>query len=140
MEMKIVCERNLDILADPLGTMARAEAPASADVVVVGGGCIGTSVAFHLARRGEDVVLLEKGHVASGATGHSGAIVRQHYESRVGIRLARDSLGFFHRFETETAATCDFRTTGFLSGSRGADRKAFEALVALLRSGGVRAA
>jgi len=38
MEMKIVCERNLDILADPLGTMARAEAPASADVVVVGGG------------------------------------------------------------------------------------------------------
>ncbi len=100
---------------------------------------MGASAAFHLARRGEDVVLLEKGHLASGATGHSGAIVRQHYESRLGIQLARRSLAFFHRFEEETGQVCDFRTTGFLSGTRARDETAFEALVGLLRSEGVRA-
>jgi sarcosine oxidase, subunit beta len=113
--------------------------PGTADVVVVGGGCMGASIALHLARRGMDVVLLEKDHVASGATGHSGALIRQHYETRIGIRLARESLGFFQRFEKETGFPCDFRTTGFLSGSRDRDMPAFEALLGLLKSEGVRA-
>lgn len=113
--------------------------PSHADILVIGGGCTGTSAAFHLTRRGENVVLLEKGHVASGATGHSGAIVRQHYESRLGIRLAQRSLAFFQRFEEETGESCDFRTTGFLSGTRARDEPAFDALFNLLRSEGVRA-
>lgn len=118
--------------------MASTEIPAHADTIVVGGGCMGASTAFHLARRGEEVLLLEKGHIASGATGHSGAIVRQHYESRVGVRLAKESLAFFQRFEHETGSSCDFRTTGFLSGTRERDLRAFEALFQLLRSEGVR--
>jgi len=120
-------------------SMAIARVPRRADAVVVGGGCMGTSIAFHLARRGVDVVLVERGHVASGATGHSGALVRQHYEARIGIRLARESLGFFQRFEKETGYPCDFRTTGFLSGTRHRDLAAFEALLSLLRSEGVKA-
>ncbi len=100
---------------------------------------MGASAAFHLTRRGERVVLLESGHVASGATGHSGAIVRQHYESRIGIRLARRSLAFFQRFEEETGTSCDFRTTGFLSGTRARDEPAFNRLFDLLNSEGVRA-
>jgi len=119
--------------------MVSSTVPRSADAVVIGGGCMGASAAFHLIRKGLDVVLVEKGHVGSGATGHSGAIVRQHYESRVGIRLARDSLTFFSRFEEETGLSCDFLRTGFLSGSRRRDLPAFEALLALLRSEGVRA-
>jgi glycine/D-amino acid oxidase-like deaminating enzyme len=119
--------------------MARGGIPTRAEVVVLGAGCMGDSTAFHLARRGVDVVLLEKGHVASGATGHSGAIVRQHYESRIGVRLARDSLAFFRRFEAETGSPCDFRNTGFLSGTRTRDMAAFDALVGLLKSEGVRA-
>ena len=99
---------------------------------------MGASIAFHLARRDVDVVLLEKDHVASGATGHSGALVRQHYESRIGIRLARESLAFFQRFEKETGFPCDFRPTGFLSGTRARDMPAFESLFNLLRSEGVR--
>ncbi len=120
-------------------TMAASEVPRRADTIVVGGGCMGASVAFHLARRGVDVVLLDKGHVGSGATGHSGALVRQHYEARLGIRLARQSLAFFQRFEKETGFRCEFRTTGFLSGARERDIPAFDALLALLRSEGVRA-
>src|SRR5437879_13746804 len=110
-------------------SMAIARVPRRADAVVVGGGCMGTSIAFHLARRDVDVVLLEKGHVAGGATGHSGALVRQHYEARIGIRLARERLAFFRRFEKETGFSCDFRTTGFLSGTRERDPPALDALL-----------
>lgn len=118
--------------------MASDPVPSRADVVVVGGGCMGASAAFHLTRLGEKVTLLEQAHVASGATGHSGAIVRQHYESRLGIRLARRSLSFFQRFEDETGFDCDFRATGFLSGTRPRDEPAFDRLFELLKSEGVR--
>ena len=113
--------------------------PRSADAVVVGGGCMGTSIAWHLARRGVRVVVLERTHLAAGATGHSGALVRQHYEARIGIRLARESLAFFQRFEKETGFSADFRTTGFLCGTRERDLPAFGALVDLLRAEGVQA-
>src|SRR5437879_8208637 len=119
--------------------MVAPDLPREAEVVVVGGGCMGASIAFHLARREVDVVLLEKDHVAVGATGHSGALVRQHYEARIGIRLARESLAFFRRFEKETGFSCDFRTTGFLSGTRERDLPAFDALLELLQSEGVMA-
>src|SRR5437016_1772 len=119
--------------------MVAPDLPQEAEVVVVGSGCMGASIAFHLARRDVDVILLEKGHVAGGATGHSGALVRQRYEARIGIRFARQSLAFFRRFEKETGFSCDFRTTGFLSGTRERDLPAFDALLELLRSEGVRA-
>src|SRR5437879_8853057 len=119
--------------------MAVPDLPRQTEVVVIGGGCMGASIAFQLARRDRDVVRLAKGHAASGATRHSGALVRQHYESRVGIRLAHKSLEFFQRFRKETGFSCDFRTTGFLSGTRERDLPAFEALFELLRSEGVRA-
>ena len=121
------------------GSVGSQAVPTRAEVVVIGGGCMGTSIAFHLARRRVDTVLLERGHIASGATGHSGALVRQFYEARLGIRLARDSLAFFRRFEAETGVPCDFRNTGFLSGTRERDLDAFEALLRLLKSEGVRA-
>jgi len=120
-------------------TVPSAAVPRSADTVVVGGGCMGTSIAWRLARAGVGVVLLERTHVAAGATGHSGALVRQHYEARIGIRLARESLAFFQRFEKETGFPCDFRKTGFLCGTRERDLPAFETLVELLRAEGIRA-
>lgn len=130
--------RNLDKSRPVPPDMAPPSAPTRADVVVIGGGCMGASTAFHLARKGLDVILVERRHLASGATGHSGAIVRQHYETRIGIRLARESLRFFQRFEAETGHPCDFRQTGFLSGARPRDARAFDALLALLHSEGVR--
>src|SRR5207247_8993312 len=76
---------------------------------------------------------------AAGLAACSGAVGRQHGEPRLGIRLARESLAFFRRFEEETGVSCDFRTTGCLSGTRERDLPAFEALIKLLRSEGVRA-
>src|SRR2546426_10441371 len=83
--------------------------PRSADAVVIGGGCMGTSIAWHLARRGMGAVVLERTHVAAGATGHSGALVGQHYEARIGNRLARESLAFFQRFEKQNGVSGEFR-------------------------------
>ncbi|HMH77071.1 MAG TPA: FAD-dependent oxidoreductase, partial [Candidatus Udaeobacter sp.] len=53
---------------------------ATADIVIIGGGANGTSTAFHLASMGaKNVRLLERRHLAAGATGKSGALVRMHY-------------------------------------------------------------
>jgi sarcosine oxidase subunit beta len=53
----------------------------TADVVIIGGGVMGASSAFQLARRGLKVVLVEKNFLAGGTTGKSSAIVRQHYSN-----------------------------------------------------------
>jgi len=110
-----------------------------ADVVVVGGGCMGASVAWHLATRGADVVLLEKGHLGGGQTGHSGALVRRHYEHPVGIRLAHESLRFFETFRARTGHEAGFVRTGFTTGAREADVPALRKLVELQRENHVAA-
>ncbi len=71
----------------------------TAGVVVIGGGCIGTSIALHLAREGaRDVLLLERAHLCAGTTGQSGAIVRQHYSNDFTAAMARDSLQIFREW------------------------------------------
>src|SRR5262249_46124111 len=86
----------------------------TADVVVVGGGCNGASIAFQLAdRRVGRVVLLEKGALASGPTGRSTAIVRQHYSNEVTARMALESLRVFQQWEDRIGGTCGFVQTGF---------------------------
>ena len=54
--------------------------PRTAEVVIIGGGVTGASTAFHLTRRGvTDVIVVDKGAIASAGTGKSSACVRQHY-------------------------------------------------------------
>jgi sarcosine oxidase subunit beta len=70
-----------------------------AAVVVIGGGCIGTSIALHLAREGvRDVILVERAYLCAGTTGQSGAIVRQHYSNDFTAAMARDSLHAFRHW------------------------------------------
>ena len=110
----------------------------TADVVVIGGGCNGASIAFHLAEgKAGRVVLLEKGALASGPTGRSTAIVRQHYSNQVTARMALDSLRVFQQWEDRVGGTCGFVRTGFLVGVRGGDRTALEGNVALQRGVGI---
>ena len=73
--------------------------PSSADAVVVGGGVVGASLAFHLASRGvKRVVLCERRFLAAGASGKSGALVRMHYTNEPEARLAVASLPYFQHW------------------------------------------
>ena len=67
-----------------------------ARIVIAGAGAIGASIAYHLALRGAaDVVLADRGEIASGATGKAMGGVRQQFSTEAEVRLARESIGFF---------------------------------------------
>ena len=110
---------------------------ATADVVVVGGGVIGSSIAFHLARRGVDVTLIEKDSLAAGPTGRSCGIIRQHYSHPTTVRMALQSLRFFEDFEELVGGNCDFRRTGYLLAAGPQHIERLEANVAMQQSLGV---
>jgi len=87
----------------------------TADVVVVGGGANGASAAFNLATLGvRRVVLVERGSLAAGATGKSGALVRMHYTNAAESRLAWESLKVFRDFAAIVGGDCGFEPVGFL--------------------------
>ena len=86
-----------------------------ADVVVVGGGIIGTSIAFHLAKLGvPDVLLLERSHLAAGSTGKSVGIVEATYGTEVNVALAKHGYDELSRFHEVTGETADFHPRLYL--------------------------
>ncbi len=91
------------------------ELPKSADVVVIGGGVNGAATAFQLAKRGvKRVLLLERRHIGSGATGKSGALVRAHYSNVSESQLTLESLKIFWNWESEVGfGNPRFEKTGF---------------------------
>ena len=87
----------------------------TADVVVIGGGAIGASTAFQLTTLGvRNVLLVERRHLAAGATGKSGALVRMHYTNEAESRLAVESLRIFRDFDAIVGGSCGFEAVGFL--------------------------
>lgn len=87
----------------------------SCDVVVVGGGCVGTSVAYHLAEAGcSDVILLEGNTLASGSTGKAAGGIRTQHGDVLNTRLALRSLTEFTRFEELTGTDIGLRQVGYL--------------------------
>jgi sarcosine oxidase subunit beta len=87
----------------------------TADVVVIGGGANGASTAFHLTALGvRDVLLVERRHLAAGATGKSGALVRMHYTNEAESRLALESLKIFRNFDAVVGGSCGFEPVGFV--------------------------
>jgi sarcosine oxidase subunit beta len=86
-----------------------------ADVVVIGGGVVGASTAFHLTGLGvRRVVLVERRHLAAGASGKSGALVRLHYTNETESRLAWESLKVFRDFDAVVGGDCGFEAVGFV--------------------------
>ena len=71
----------------------------NADVVVIGGGCMGASVAYHLAKLGiTDVVLVEReDSLGTGATGRNAGGVRHQFSHEANVRLSLDSIALFER-------------------------------------------
>jgi sarcosine oxidase, subunit beta len=92
-----------------------ADVPARADVVVIGGGAIGASTAFHLRRLGvREVALLERDTLASGSTSKSAGGIRAQFADELNIRIALRSLEEFERFAELTGADIAFRQHGYL--------------------------
>src|SRR5471030_703399 len=112
----------------------------SAEVVVVGGGCMGASVAYHLARRGvTDVVLLEREKMlGTGSTGRNAGGVRHQFSNAANIRLSIESIGLLEHFADEVGHPIDFHQDGYLFLlSTPASVDTFQRNVALQRSLGV---
>ena len=112
----------------------------TADVVIIGGGCMGASVAYHLARRGvTDVVLVEREKLlATGSTGRNAGGVRHQFSNAANIRLSIESIGFLERFADEVGQPIDFHQDGYLFLlSTPSSVETFRRNVALQRSLGV---
>jgi sarcosine oxidase subunit beta len=108
----------------------------TADVVIVGGGCMGASVAYHLTRRGiTDVVLVEReAQLGAGSTGRNAGGVRHQFSSEQNILLSIESIAALERFEAEVGASSDLHQDGYLFLlSREADVEMFRASVNLQR-------
>jgi glycine cleavage system aminomethyltransferase T/glycine/D-amino acid oxidase-like deaminating enzyme len=88
-------------------------------VVIIGGGVIGTSVAYHLAERGcADVLLLEQGQLSCGTTWHAAGLVGLLRATESGTRLVQYSTDLYARLEDETGLTAGFRRCGGLIVAR----------------------
>jgi sarcosine oxidase subunit beta len=109
------------------------------DIVVVGGGVMGLCIALSLRRRGATVTLLEKRYVGAGASGKSGAILRQHYSNPLTVAMARDGLRIYTDFEEWAGGPAGFRKVGCLITADRRDRAALEGNVSLMREAGCRA-
>jgi sarcosine oxidase, subunit beta len=113
--------------------------PARAEVVVVGGGVMGTSIAFQLAEAGvRDVLLVESDALASGSTSRAAGGVRAQFSDELNIAIALRSLEAFDRFQTRPGREIDLHRVGYLFLlDREDDVRVFERSVALQNEHGV---
>ncbi len=86
----------------------------SADVVIAGGGVMGCALAYQLAKRKVDVLLLERETLGSQSTGKCAGGVRQQFSIEANVRLQRLSVRMLESFEDETGHPADFRQIGYL--------------------------
>jgi glycine/D-amino acid oxidase-like deaminating enzyme len=112
-----------------------------AEVVIVGGGVLGASIAYHLAQKGiTDVVVLERDRLGSGSTSRNAGGVRLQFSTEINVRLSQRSLSHWERFEDETGVDPQFKQVGYLfliTADR--DAAAFERSLALWSRLGVPA-
>ncbi len=110
----------------------------TADVIVIGGGIMGTATAYHLAVQGVRVILFEKEYLGSGSTGLTGGIIRQHYSVETSARMALRAVQVWNNFDEMVGGEVGFEKTGvvFLTGPDGAAGMA--ANVAMQQALGIR--
>src|SRR5579863_2517983 len=97
--------------------------PRKARAVIIGGGVVGCSVAYHLAKLGwRDVVLLERKQLTSGTTWHAAGLIGQLRATLNLTRLAKYSAELYRGLEAETGQATGFRQTGSLAVAASAAR------------------
>ncbi|MEM8686468.1 MAG: FAD-dependent oxidoreductase [Pseudomonadota bacterium] len=94
-----------------------------AEIIIIGGGAIGTSIAYHLARAGKrDVLVLEKSQLTNGCTWHAAGLVGQLRGKRNLTRLMQNSVAVFDRLGAEADAAVDWKKVGSLRLAASPDR------------------
>jgi sarcosine oxidase subunit beta len=112
--------------------------PESADAVIIGGGVIGTSAAFHLAEAGIDVVLLERSELGSGSTSRAAGGVRTQFSYALNVAIAARSIEAFRDFGRRPGWEIDLKRVGYLFAlTREQDVEEFEQSVALQNDQGL---
>jgi sarcosine oxidase, subunit beta len=112
--------------------------PDQAEVVVIGGGATGTSIAFHLAEAGVDVCLLERDSLSSGSTSRAAGGIRTQFSDPLNIEIGLRSVEAFSRFAERPGGEIDFEQVGYLFLlDRPEDVAAFEQNVTLQNALGV---
>ena len=111
--------------------------PATADVIIIGAGVQGASLAFHLAQRGLKPLVVEKRFVAAGATGRSSGLVRMHYDVQQDTELAWVSFQYFRNWKEMVGGDCGFTRTGFVQLVAPPDMDVLKANVAMHQRIGV---
>ena len=104
--------------------MSQTVLPTQARVVIVGGGIIGTSIAYHLAHMGwKDVVLLERDKLTSGTTWHAaGLMVTFGSTSETSTEMRKYTRDLYSRLEAETGLSTGFKPVGFIEVASDKDR------------------
>src|SRR5881628_3269531 len=113
--------------------------PRTAGVVIIGGGVVGCSIAYHLAGRGvRDVLVLERETVGSGTTSKAAGGIRAQFPTETEIRFSLEAIAVFERFEDEFGVDPGYKKIGylFLVADTG-DLRGFEERIALQRRLGV---
>ncbi len=112
--------------------------PATADIVIIGGGIIGVSTAYHLTRiKAGKVVLLERTQLAAGATGMSSGLVRMHYDNPIEATFAHESFDTFQHFNEIIGGDCGFVRTGFVRIAKPQNLSRLKANVAMMQDLGI---
>lgn len=119
----------MDLLADQtlsastFRATTRTAPPTSASIIVIGGGIIGSSIAYHLARAGHsDVLLIERNVLTSGTTWHAAGLIANARGSIALTRLSQYGTGFYSTLQAETGIEIGYTTPGSISLARTAAR------------------
>jgi glycine cleavage system aminomethyltransferase T/glycine/D-amino acid oxidase-like deaminating enzyme len=119
--------------------MTTATLPSHAEIIIVGGGIVGCSVAYHLAKMGKtDVLLLEQGKLTSGTTWHAAGLVGQMRPNRNMTQMSRYGIELYASLEAETGLATGWKQCGSVNVARTPERmKVLRKQVAMANSFGV---
>ncbi len=111
----------------------------TADIVIIGGGIIGVSIAYHLAvKKAGKILLLEKGQLGEGSTSRCVGGIRTQFSTEINILFSLESLKVFERFEEKFGINPEFKRIGYLFlGTTGSEMEVFKRNVELQRKFGI---